>query len=114
MFVGCKKSPEEMVVGEWKYKNSGNKIKFHADGKFEEESRTRGEGTVTKMGEWRITPMGQIQAITKVNGNFDKTKWFTIDGPSKLLFVYFDDNPHSARSRMEEVSRKIILYRVVD
>ena len=118
MLVGCAPKPEEMVVGKWVYQNGdseGYQLKIRADGIFEEEGTTNGGWKGTFMGEWEIDPTGQILATHKNSEfNISRAKWFKIVGPSKLLFVGFDDNFGLAESKREEVGHETVLYRVVE
>lgn len=117
LLVGCAPKPEEMVVGKWVYHNGdsrGYQLKFRADGIFEEERMTNGGWKRTFMGEWKIDSRGQILATHKYEDYPSDAKWFEIVGPSKLLFVGFDDNFGLAESKREEVGHETVLYRVVE
>lgn len=104
LLVGCKKSPEEMVVGEWKraIAESNWAFKFRADGVVEID-----EG----MGEWGIS--GEEVSTTFEWNDGTIKHFFNIEGPSKLVLfrIVFDDGQNEDESGRDP---PLSFYRVVE
>lgn len=78
MLVGCGKSPEEMVVGEWKLEGSSS-MKLRADGVMEISSPPDSD---LIMGEWKIN--GDVLEARYQKVGVTTQTYYGIDGPSKL------------------------------
>lgn len=116
LLVGCKKSPEEMVVGEWKMQNSALEtiIKFRADGIFESSNAIGlNPRSNPKMGEWKIVERGIIETQENLSDGKIYREFFSVDGPSKLTwYAQGGDDSDGPWKRVLDQPRT--LYRVVE
>ena len=82
LLVGCGKSPEEMVVGEWKtgFAKNNMELKLRANGVME---FIEGDFIPPEMGEWKI-----VDGIIETRLEYDELGaflfFYNIEGPSKL------------------------------